>query len=262
MSSTSVELVLLGTVSGLVAGLATGVGAIPVFFVRAVRASTSAGLLGFGAGVMLAATSFSLIGPGIEAAERHGASALTSSTIVSFGMLLGALTVLAANRFLPHEHFVKGVEGGTAERISRIWLFVIAIALHNFPEGLAVGVGFGGGDVSNGVSLATGIALQNFPEGYAVAVALTSVGYSAGHAVLVALLTGLIEPIGSLLGVVALTLSESLLPIGMGFAAGAMLFVISNEIIPESHREGQGLAGTIGILIGFVIMMLLDTAFG
>jgi ZIP family zinc transporter len=106
------------------------------------------------------------------------------------------------------------------------------------------------------------MALQNLPEGYAVAVALLAVGHSSGRAFLVALLTGLVEPVGSLLGVAAVTLSEALLPVGMGFAAGAMLFVISGEIIPESHREGQGLAGTVGVLVGFVVMMLLDTAFG
>jgi ZIP family zinc transporter len=262
MPPTLDSLILLGTVAGLLAGLATGIGAVPVFLIRAVRPSTTAALLGFGAGVMLAATSFSLIVPGIEAAERQGAGALASSGLVSAGMLVGALAILAANHYLPHEHFVKGPEGAATERVSRIWLFVIAITLHNFPEGLAVGVGFGGGDVSNGLSLATGIALQNLPEGYAVAVALTTIGDSAGRAFLVALLTGLVEPIGSLVGVSAASVSESLLPIGMGFAAGAMLFVISNEIIPESHREGQGLAGTIGILIGFVVMMVLDTAFG
>jgi ZIP family zinc transporter len=262
MMSTPRSLILLGGAAGLAAGLGTGLGAVPVFFVRAVRASTGAALLGFGAGVMLAATSFSLIVPGIEAAKRHGVGALAGSSIVAAGMLVGALAVLAANRCLPHEHFIKGREGAATERVSRIWLFVIAITLHNFPEGLAVGVGFGGGDVANGVSLAMGIALQNLPEGYTVAVALTQIGYSAGRAFLVAFLTGLIEPVGSLVGVGAVTLSESLLAVGMGFAAGAMLFVISGEIIPESHLEGQGVGGTIGVLLGFVIMMLLDTAFG
>lgn len=262
MMTPCVSLILLGTTAGLVAGLSTGLGALPVFLVRTVRASTSAALLGFGAGVMLAATSFSLIVPGIAAAERQGAGALTGSTVVAAGMLVGALAVLVANRYLPHEHFIKGPEGVATERVSRIWLFVIAITLHNFPEGLAVGVGFGGGNVANGLSLAMGIALQNLPEGYAVAAALTQVGHSTGRAFWIALLTGFVEPVGSVVGVSAVALSEGLLPIGMGFAAGAMLFVISGEIIPESHREGQGLAGTIGVILGFVLMMILDTAFG
>jgi zinc transporter, ZIP family len=259
---TSDSLIVLGSAAGLLAGLGTAVGAVPVFFVRAVRASTSAALLGFGAGVMLAATFFSLIVPGIAAAERHGSGAFASSSIVAAGMIVGAAAVLAANRYLPHEHFIKGREGAATKRVSRIWLFVVAITLHNFPEGLAVGVGFGGGDVANGAVLAMGIALQNLPEGYAVAVALTEIGYSASRAFSIALLTGLVEPVGSLVGVSAVTLSEGILPAGMGFAAGAMLFVISGEIIPESHREGQGLSGTVGVLLGFVLMMLLDTTFG
>jgi len=126
---------------------------------------------------------------------------------------------------------------------------------------LAVGVGFGGGSIGNGTSLAVGISLQNLPEGLAVALALVEIGYSRGRSFLVALLTGLVEFVGAVLGVLAVALSEALLPWGMGFAAGAMLFVISNEIIPESHREGQGLAGTVGVVFGFLLMMILDTAF-
>jgi ZIP family zinc transporter len=256
------SLIGIGSVAGLVAGLFTGLGAVPVlFFVKSVRPSTSAMMLGFGAGVMLAATSFSLVVPGIEAANRHGHGGLAASGIVALGMMLGAVSLLASNRYLPHEHFIKGPEGVATGRLGRVWLFVLAITLHNFPEGLAVGVGFGGGFVENGTSLAIGIALQNLPEGLVVALALVEIGYSRGGAFLVALLTGLVEPVGALLGVTAVAFSEELLPWGMSFAAGAMLFVISNEIIPESHGEGHGLAGTLGVVVGFVVMMILDTAF-
>lgn len=263
MSADPTSQIWLGASASLLAGLATGVGAIPVLFlVRAIRAATNAAMLGFGAGVMLAATSFSLIIPAIEAADRQGHGALAGSLIVAGGMALGTLVLLLANRWLPHEHFIKGREGIPAERLGRIWLFVAAITLHNLPEGLAVGVGFGGGDVSQGTTLAIGIGLQNMPEGLAVALALREVGYSTGRAFLIALLTGLVEPAGGLVGVTAVTVSVALLPWGMAFAAGAMLFVISSEIIPESHREGQGQAGTLGVIVGFIVMMILDTVFG
>jgi len=249
----------VGSFASLLAGLATGLGALPVlFFVRSVSASTNAFLLGAGAGVMLAATSFSLIEPGFEGARRLGASPLGGALTLAAGMMIGALALLVGNRILPHQHFLKGVEGPRGRRLKQIWLFVLAITLHNFPEGLAVGVGFGGGDVSNGTTLALGIALQNLPEGLVVALALLEVGYDAKRAFLVALLTGLIEPIGGVLGVAAVTLATSLLPWGMAFAAGAMLFVISGEIIPESHRQGQDLSATTGVMVGFIVMMVLD----
>lgn len=254
-------IVWLGGLASLLAGLATGLGALPVLFVlRSVSASMNAFLLGSGAGVMLAATSFSLIEPGFEAGQRLGASPLASALVLGAGMMIGAFALLLGNRILPHQHFLKGAEGLGGERLSQIWLFVLAITLHNLPEGLAVGVGFGGGDVANGTTLAMGIGLQNLPEGLVVALALLEVGYSAKRAFLVALFTGLVEPIGGLLGVTAVTFATSLLPWGMAFAAGAMLFVISGEIIPESHREGRGLPATMGVMGGFIVMMVLDLA--
>lgn len=257
------EVIRLGSLASLGAGLATGVGALPVlFFVRSVRPSVNAAMLGFGAGVMLAATSFSLIVPATEAAAARGYSTLTASLIVAAGMVLGTAVLVAANHALPHEHFIKGPEGAAPGRLARIWLFVLAIALHNFPEGLTVGVAFGGGDVSNGTSVAIGMGLQNLPEGLAVALALLEVGYRPGRAFRVALATGLVEPIGGVLGAAAVAASEALVPWGMAFAAGAMLFVISGEIIPESHREGRDMPATAGVMIGFIAMMVLDTAFG
>src|SRR3546814_9009002 len=182
---------------------------------------------------MLAASAFSLILPGVErGAEISGGRGLAAA-LVSLGVLGGAAGIGLLHRYAPHEHFIKGREGADADQLRRLWLFVIAITLHNIPEGLAVGVGFGGGDFGNGAALAIGIGLQNLPEGLAVAVALLAVGYSRLHAVFVALLTGLVEPVGGLIGAGAVSLGEWILPLGLAFAGGAMLFVISNEIRSE-----------------------------
>jgi zinc transporter, ZIP family len=139
---------------------------------------------------------------------------------------------------------------------------VIAITLHNFPEGLAVGVGYGTGDLGRASALALGIGLQNLPEGLAVAMALAGEGYTRVAAFAVALATGLVEPLGGLIGVSAVTLAQPLLPWGLAFAAGAMIFVISSEIIPETHRKGFKIEGTFGLMTGFVVMMVLDVTLG
>lgn len=219
-------------------------------------------MLGFAAGVMLAASFFSLILPGLEAAVAQGASEIGAATLIICGILLGAVCIWLMHTYAPHEHFIAGREGPYTEKLLRIWLFIIAITLHNFPEGLAVGVGFGGGDTGNAVALAIGIGLQNMPEGLAVAVALLTLRYSKAQALLVATLTGLVEPVGALLGVSAVTLAEFLLPWGLAFAAGAMIFVISDEIIPETHRKGMERHGTVGLMIGLVVMIFLDVTFG
>lgn len=249
---------VIGFIASLAAGLATGAGALPVLFLRTISQRTQDIMMGFGAGVMLAATSFSLIVPAIDASG--GGS--KSSVIVAIGMFIGAAFLYLSDRYSPHEHFIKGPEGADAKNLKRIWLFVIAITLHNFPEGLAVGVGFGGGDIRNGLSLAIGIGLQNMPEGLVVAVALITERYKVGRALLIALLTGLVEPVGGIIGAGVVTVSRPLLPWGLSFAAGAMLFVISDEIIPESHRKGFEKEATFGVMIGFVIMMILDVTLG
>ncbi|MDZ7748633.1 MAG: ZIP family metal transporter [Halofilum sp. (in: g-proteobacteria)] len=168
----------------------------------------------------------------------------------------------ALNAVLPHEHFQAGREGPVSPALRRIWLFIIAITIHNFPEGLAVGVGFGSGDYANGLSLAIGIGLQNAPEGLAVAVALMGEGYRTVHAWWVACLTGLVEPIGGLLGAAAVSVTEPALPWGLAFAAGAMLYVISHEIIPETHRRGFQNEATTGLGLGLVAMLFLDVWLG
>jgi ZIP family zinc transporter len=219
-------------------------------------------MLGFAAGVMLAAAFFSLILPGLETALALYNGRLVPALIVTGGVLLGGLFVGFLNEVVPHEHFAQGREGPPTDEIDRVWLFVFAITIHNLPEGLAVGVGFGGGDFAAGIMLAVGIGLQNAPEGLAVALALRSVGRSPTSAFLIAGVTGLVEPVTGLLGAFAVSISTQLLPWTMSFAAGAMVYVISHEIIPETHRHGSQRAATFGLMAGFAVMMLLDTAFG
>ncbi|HWH21728.1 MAG TPA: ZIP family metal transporter, partial [Allosphingosinicella sp.] len=191
------NLIGLGTGASAAAGLATAAGALPVYVLRSVSPRLQNAFLGFAAGVMLAASFFSLILPGLEISQERTGSAPISATIVAAAVLLGAATLHVINRTAPHEHFITGpTERGAVSRLSRIWLFIIAISLHNFPEGLAVGVSFGGNDLGKGWATALGIGLQNMPEGLAVAVALVSVGYSRTFAFLTALGTGLIEPVG------------------------------------------------------------------
>ena len=254
-----ISLITLGIIASLLAGLATGVGALPAFFFKNVSDKILNTMLGGAAGVMLAATSFSLIVPGIEYGDQicpgYGVY------IVVFGMLFGAVFLDRIDKWLPHEHFVMGHEGPSSA-LKRIWLFIIAITIHNFPEGLAVGVGFGTGDIRAGTSLAVGIGLQNMPEGLAVAMPLIGLGYARWRAVGIATLTGLVEPIGGFLGVAAVTYFHPILPFGLAFAAGAMLFVISDEIIPETHSKGKSRLATFGVMIGFVLMMAMDNLLG
>jgi len=254
--------VAMGFVASLLAGLLTAVGALPVLFGGVVSQRLSNALLSFAAGVMLAASFFSLIIPGLDAARLLYGGPIIAASIASGGVLLGAGFIALLNECIPHEHFFQGRQGPMPAKIARIWLFVLAITIHNLPEGLAVGVGFAGGDVPRGVTLATGIGLQNAPEGLAVALALLACGYSSVYAFVVASLTGFVEPVAGLLGAYAVSLSQLLLPWAMTFAAGAMLYVISHEIIPETHRHGLENEATLGLTIGLVIMMFLDVAFG
>lgn len=258
----SLSTLYAGLVGSAVAGLATGFGALPILFVRQITPHTQGVMLGFGAGVMLAATSFSLIIPGLEAAEASSNQTLYPAVVVTLGIFLGAAFLWLSHQYFPHEHFFKGKEGIESGDLKRVWLFVMAITIHNFPEGLAVGVGFGSDDISQGIALAIGIALQNIPEGLVVAVSLLGEKYSKREAILIGFLTGLAEPLGGIIGAGAVSLAEPILPLAMGFAAGAMLFVISDEIIPESNRLGYEKAGTIGLLVGFVLMMCLDVTLG
>lgn len=252
---------------GMVAALATALGTVPVMFSQRMSERTQDTLFGFGAGVMLAACAFSLILPGMEAVREQviwGGSKFAAAGVIGVAILLGAAAMMGIDRMLPHEHFIKGREGmdlDAARKLQRTWLFVFAITLHNFPEGLAIGVGYASNGIA-GNALATGIAIQDIPEGLVVAVALLAAGYSRRTAVLLAMLTGLVEPIGAVLGAAVVSTSAGVLPWGLGFTAGAMLFVISHEIIPESHRKGHESFATGGLMLGFVLMMFMDTALG
>ena len=252
------SILLLGTLASLAAGLMTTVGAVPALIGRTPSVRTQDAMLGFTAGVMLAASFMSLIVPSLEiSAERYGDGPLPAA-IVSVGILIGVGAIALVNRLMPHEHFFQGREGPEVTALRRLWLFVFAITIHNFPEGMAVGVGFGTGNIADGMPLAIGIGLQNAPEVLAVAAALIAVGYSKWRAFKVASLTGLVEPIGGAIGAGTVAFSEVILPWGLAFAAGAMIYVISHEIIPETHRRGFQAEATTGLTIGLVVMLFLD----
>ena len=259
---TDMSPILLGFLGSLAAGSVTALGAFPVLFGRHPSRATRDMSLGFAAGVMLAASFFSLIIPALDAAEPRYQNAATAPAIICISILLGMGLVALMNERLPHEHFRTGREGPEAASLRRVWLFIIAITIHNFPEGLAVGVGFGAGGMEGGLPVAIGIGLQNAPEGLAVAVSLLGEGYTKRRSWGIAALTGMVEPVAGLIGAGIITLSEPLLPWGLAFAAGAMLYVISHEIIPETHRSGHQNKATLGLAIGLVIMLFLDVWLG
>ena len=258
-ASEAFRLGLLGGAAGL---SATALGALPALFLRGIAQRSEDVMLGLAAGMMLAASSFSLILPGLAAGEAITGSAGLGAAVVVLGLGLGTLLMLGLDEFTPHAHQTSGTYGPGSERVGRIWLFVLAITLHNLPEGMAIGVSFARGDLSVGLPLTTAIALQDIPEGLAVAMALRGAGLGPGRAVLVGAATGLMEPLGAILGI-GLTSGLALAyPIGLGLAAGAMIFVVSHEVIPETHRNGHQTPATLGLMVGFAIMMFLDTALG
>jgi ZIP family zinc transporter len=258
-------LILTGFLASLLAGLATAVGALPLLGRSRPTERQENAFLGFAAGVMLAASFFSLIIPGIAHAEGTGFSRTWAAAIVIMAMLIGSLFIGQLNRIAPKLDGIGfgPVEGVDAKHNRRIWLFVAAITLHNLPEGLAVGVSFGTGDLKAGYATALGIGLQNVPEGLAVGVALISVGLSRGRAVLWALASGLVEPVAGLVGVIAVAAVSGLLPWALGFAAGAMIYVVAAEIIPHTHKTDPSTGeATVGLMIGLALMMFLDVVLG
>jgi zinc transporter, ZIP family len=256
------SIILAGSIGSLAAGLLTLVGALPILVIGRPSQQQQNVLLGFAAGVMLAASFFSLIIPGIEQAQEQGSSRATAAAIVIAAVLLGALCIGQLGRHIPPlDRLGLGPTGIAEASHRRIWLFIAAITLHNFPEGLAVGVSFGTGDIAAGTATAIGIGVQNMPEGLAVAVALSSIGHSVRTALVGALASGLVEPIAGFIGVSLVSLAAPLLPWGLGFAAGAMIYVVASEIIPETSRIGGGRA-TSGLMIGLAAMMFLDVTLG
>lgn len=241
--------------------LATTVGALPVLVLGRLSERTSNSMLAFAAGVMLAATVFSLLLPGLALAEPMFGGPKSGAAVVVAAMLAGGLAMFAVHRSIPHEHFEKGHEGrGERSRLARVWLFVFAIAVHNFPEGLSMGVGAASGDERIGLGVTMGIGLQNLPEGLAVAMSLATLGYTRLHALGVAALTGFVEILGALAGAGMLSVSQAMLPLALAFAGGTMLFVISDEVIPETHRAGFGDSATAALFLGFGLMFFLDVA--
>lgn len=208
---------------------------------------------------MLAATAFSLVEPSVYLFKDQyslGMGAVFSGLMI----LLGGFLIHFANESIPHEHFLGGTEGKhvNTTKLKQIWLFVLAITIHNIPEGFAVGTAIGSGDLSISLPVMVGIGFQDIPEGLVVAIALRSLGYSTKESFLVAGVTGLVEAIAALIGFFAVITIQVLLPWTLAFAGGMMLYVISHEMIPESHKNGFEKQATAGLMIGFVIMMLLD----
>ena len=255
------DIIILGILASLAAGLATSVGTIPIFLGKEISDRNLDIMLGFAAGVMLAASAFSLLVPALNMESFFLPNfGLEPVILTVLGFSSGAFFIHIIDRWAPHQHFISGKEGSEkiSKRLAATWLFIIAITIHNFPEGLAVGVAFGAEDISTGIIVALAIGLQNIPEGTAVALPLIREGYTKIDTLKITLATGLVEPLGGLLGVTFVTLVSGILGFGMAFAAGAMIFVVSDEIIPESHRKGHERAATFGVILGFVVMMFLD----
>lgn len=247
----------------------TALGAGLVFFFKTINRKVLDGMLGFAAGVMIAASFWSLLAPAIAMAEAY--SKLPSWVPVLIGFLLGGGFLRLADRLLPHLH--PGLADTQTEGIKTRWkrsiLLVLAITLHNIPEGLAVGVAFGavreglnGATLAGALALALGIGIQNFPEGTAVAVPLRREGMSRLKSFWFGQLSGVVEPIAGVLGAWAVMSMTTLLPYALAFAAGAMIYVVVEELIPESQLSGNSDISTTGALLGFALMMTLDVSLG
>lgn len=246
----------------------TALGAATVFFFKQVSRKLLDGMLGFAAGVMIAASFWSLLAPAIEMSEGLGVPAFFPATS---GFLLGGLFLWSVDKILPHLHLGMPIEA--AEGVDTHWrrntLLVLAITLHNIPEGLAVGVAFGAvlaglpsATLAGAIVLALGIGIQNFPEGLAVSVPLRREGMSRLKSFWYGQLSGMVEPIAGILGAFAVMKVRPILPYALAFAAGAMIFVVVEELIPESQQEKNVDLATLGAMLGFAVMMTLDVAMG
>ncbi len=243
---------------GATAAAATALGTLPVLFAQNFSKRTYDCFLGFGAGVMLGATAFSLVIPAIAAAKAAGSGNWEASLMAGAGIMAGAGAILLLSRAVHSEAILEQGDAGIS--IRRAWLFVWAVALHNLPEGMAIGVGYAGIDIEKANALATGISIQDVPEGLVVALALRTVGYSRLTAVGLGIVSGLIEPVAAAFGVALIGIAAGLLPFALAAAGGAMLFVIVNDIIPESRQSGNGTWASIAMVFGFILMTVLDTA--
>jgi len=244
----------------------TALGSGMVFFTKEVSRKLRDGMLGFASGVMIAASYWSLLAPAIELSQDL---AVPSWLPAASGFLLGGAFLFAVDKLLPHLHMSQATPEGPKTSWQRSVLLITAITLHNIPEGLAVGVAFGaaaagieGAGVASAVALALGIGIQNFPEGLAVSAPLRREGWKVGKAFVYGQFSGMVEPIAGLIGAAATLLMRPILPYALAFAAGAMIYVVAEELIPESKREGHSDIPTIGVMLGFAVMMMLDVALG
>ena len=234
-------------------GGATVLGAILGFIFKNLTHRFSDVVLAFAAGVMLASAVIGLIIPSLEGGGEFGV------LITVAGIFVGALSLNLIDKLVPHLH--KFVERGVVPeevRLRRVMLFVTAIAMHNLPEGIAAGVGFGSGDISSAILIAGGIALQNVPEGMVIIAPMLSVGVKPAKTLMIALGTGFIEVIGTFIGYYAVTLASFILPFALAFAGGTMLYIISDEIIPDTHADGAENGATYALLAGFSLILLFD----
>ena len=257
---------LAGICAGLVIWLFTSIGAGAVFLQREFSRKTLDILLGFAGGVMLAASVWSLLDPALElAAESWGAWKFLPP---AGGFVLGALCLRLLDYATPHLHLMLDRPDGPESRLPRSFLLGFAITLHNIPEALAVGVAFGAAAIdpamgaAGAIVLMIGMGLQNIPEGMAVSLPLLREGMSRRKSFFIGQLSGAVEPVAALLGALLTSLALPMLPWALGFAAGAMIFVTVEEVIPEAHASGNGDAATIGLIMGFICMMCLDVVFG
>jgi ZIP family zinc transporter len=260
--------VLLALIATLFTWMVTALGASMVFFFKSINKKVLNAMLGFAAGVMIAASFWSLLKPAIDMTEGTGLPIWLPALV---GFLAGGAFLLIVDKILPHLHM--GLSTDKAEGIKTSWqrsvLLVLAITLHNIPEGLAVGVAFGAlaynpdaGILAGAIALAIGIGLQNFPEGAAVAIPLRREGFSRFKAFTYGQLSGLVEPIAGVIGAYLVLMITPLLPYALSFAAGAMIFVVVEELIPESQSGHETDLSTIGAMLGFATMMMLDVALG
>lgn len=246
--------------------LVTAAGAAFVFLFRTMNRAVLDGMLGFTGGVMVAASFWSLLAPAIEMSGGEGFEKVIPSV---FGFIGGALFVFILDKTLPHLHIDFKETEGPKSPWQRTTLLVLAITLHNIPEGLAIGVLFGGvaagipeATVAGAVTLAIGIGLQNFPEGIAVAMPLRRMGMSRGKSFIYGQASALVEPVAGVLGAAAVTFFTPILPYALAFAAGAMIFVVVEEVIPETQLDKYTDIATLGFIIGFTVMMALDVGLG
>ena len=249
------ELVLL---TALGVGGATVIGALIGFIFKNISHKFSDIVLSFAAGVMLAAAMLGLIIPSLEYGGKYGI------LITVAGIFAGAVCLNLIDKLVPHLHKIVGVEPESHHNanLNKVLLFVLAIAIHNLPEGIAAGVGFGSGDTTQALIIAGGIALQNIPEGMVIIAPMLAAGISPRKTFILAMITGFVEVIGTLIGYFAVSISTAILPFALAFAGGTMLYVISDEMIPETHAHGSERGATYALLIGFCVMLVTDVLLG